>query len=81
MSGLLTCRQDHLEWFAHSAYNAGLAASARQDYMSAAVLMGAAGTFYSALPMADARSLMSRQVCTAQIGLAYECQRMHRDFE
>jgi hypothetical protein len=34
--------------------------------MSAAVLMGAAGTFYSAFPKVDLRSLLTQQASLAQ---------------
>ncbi len=50
------------EWFADSAFNAGLAAAKAGDRMSAAVLFGVAGTFYGSAVTPNMRSLDSRMV-------------------
>ncbi len=50
------------EWFADSAFNAGLAAAKAGDVMSAAVLYGVAGTFYGSIEPRKMQSLDSRMV-------------------
>ena len=51
-----------MEWYADSAFNAGLAAAKAEDHMSAAVLFGAAGSFYGGFRTASARSVGNRMV-------------------
>ena len=69
------CRAPQLEWFADSAFNAGRAAAADGDAMSAAVLFGAAGKFHAATAAPTARGLANQRVrCSVH---AQPCLHMH----
>ena len=56
------CRIAQLEWFCHAAFNAGLAAAAATDHMSAAVNFGASGSFYAAHPSPKQKDLSNQKV-------------------
>ena len=55
-------RDSQAQWFAHSAYNAGLAAGLNKDSPSAAVLYSASATFSSAMESPTAQSLTNQKV-------------------
>ena len=60
----IRCRihQAHWQWFAHSAYNAGMAAVGDKDIQSAAVLFGASATFCGAVDSPTRQSLDEQKV-------------------
>jgi len=55
-------RPRQLEWFAASAWNAGIEAGHAGDHMSSAVLFAASGDFYAAHPSKDGTSLGQQKV-------------------